>query len=531
MPRPTRWLLALALWSASSLAWAGGTRVVVRPLEVYNAPEVEAMAPGLQAMLASRLSGEGYSVATATDRTPRDEAWAVRATVTRLGQSYSLDAALEPVAARAEGVRTYETVTSSDALMAAIETVAGRLRAHLERHRAAAAPPPTRAAAPVPAAAPPPVAAAPVVPAPVPAAPVPAAPPGPAGPDADLQNALKKHRAGPAAQGEALAVVVADADRDGTPEILVLIGEEILAFRDQAGELVRVWESPTPRGFRPLTLSAADRDGNGIPELFVAGMDGTRPATQALEWFGSALAPKGQRVTAWLRAVRGPGGKDLLLGMVPGAGRDLFTSGLRSFIWDGGGYRDDGPVSAPASAVAVNLDYLPLEPGKAAFAVVTNQDDQLELYAPDGSRLFQTFEPFKGSRVFLRGEERAIGYQDEDFYRVQGKSIGWTAPDGTPYLVSARNEGGLGRIFQRLANFSHGQLVGLRWDGLSLNLAAEGPKLPGFVPDLDLGASPGRPGGQTLYAALVQTEGTIFRKTRSRLVAYDLPAGPGAARP
>ncbi len=492
-------LLALALWGQ---ARAAPPRIAVLPVEVYNAPDLVPLAPGLQAMLASRLDAPGYTVDVADQA--GDAAWVVRTTITRLGGTYSLDVALEPGPSNpAEGIRTYRTADRPDAILPALEVVAGTLRAHL----AAGAPesPPGGQQ-----------------PRPGPASEAPAAPgPGPQSPGSPprLEEILRAHRPGPLHDGEALGLVVADLDADGTPEVVVLTGEALVAFHDADGELRKLWEVPTPRGIRPAALSAADLDGNGRPELFVAGMNETHPVSQALEWFGSALASKGPRIAGFVRAVR-PAPDPVVLAVLPGAGSDLFAPGFKRLVWNGSRYEADDPFAAPEAAVPLNLDLLALDPAAPPFVVVTTQDDRLRIYDHRGNRLYESADPVKGSRVFLRGEERVRDHQDEDFYRVQGRTVSWHGPDGTAYLVLYRNHASLGRLFQRVGGFSHGQVLMYRWDGLTLLPVAEGPKIPGMIADIDLLRLHG---GSVLYAALVQTEGTLFKKRRFRVLAYTLP--------
>ncbi|MDW7711936.1 MAG: VCBS repeat-containing protein [Deferrisomatales bacterium] len=520
---PLRLLLTLLLLPCATVL-ASEQRVVVRPLEVYNARDVEALASGLQSMLASRLAGPGYSVETVKTQEPGEEAWAVRMTITHLGGVYSIDASLEPVTGTGEGTRTYETARSVEALLPALDQVAARLREALVRIAASSEAPPASAGA-VPAPAPPRAPA----PSPIPSLPAAEAPTGasPLQEEAHLALALRNHRAGPTVPGEALSLVVADVDRDGSHEILLLLDDVIVAFRDVDGALVRAWESPVPRGFQPRVLSAGDVDGNGLPELFVAGMSGTQPVTQALEWFGSALAPKGSRLHAFLRVVHHPERGPILLGRTPGLGKDLFGPTVGHFVWTGSTYREEGTFVAPPAAGPVNLDLVSAGDPGGVFSVITSRRDTLWIYDAEGNRVFQGADSVKGSRIFLRGEERVGGRQDEDIFRVQGRTLSWVGNDGRPVLLTARNQSSVGRILQRIASFSHGQLLALRWDGLTLTTVAEGPKIPGFIPDLDLG--PQRPEGRTAYVALVQTEGGLFRTMNTRLIAYDLPI-PAATR-
>lgn len=522
MPRRALWLFALlSLATAAGAAGPKTPQVVVRPFEVYNAPDLEPLVPGLQAMLASRLAGKGYSVSTATEARPGDEDWAVRTTITRLSGVYSIDASLEPVGASGDGTRTYETADTSQGLLPALEKVANRLRDSLREVA-------RREPAPLP---------APVTQLP-PAAGTASALPGETGsvtpsPNTSLAQALSNHRVGAALTGEAKSLVLADVNGDGTQEILVLLEDVIHAYRDDGREITAAWESPTPSGYDALILSAGDVDGNGLPEIFVAGEQNGSPTTQALEWFGSALAPKGDRVRGFLRAVPRPDGEVLLLGRLASAGTDLFTPDLRQFAWSSGAYRETGRFDAPAAAAPVNLDFVRLAPGQPPARVVTTQSDRLQVYDEAGVRLFETKDPVKGSRVALVGAP--TGRPDistEERLTVQSRTVGWLGPDGRSYLIIARNHSSLGGLFHRFPSFTHGQIQAYHWDGLTLALAAEGPKISGYFSDLDLGPSPGRPAGaRTLYALLVQEEGTLVVEHRTRIVAYALPAPNRAAKP
>jgi hypothetical protein len=504
-------------------------------------------------MLASRLAAPGYSVTVSSDPGTRDVDWIVRATITRLGEVYSVDAALEPVQAQGDGTRTYETANSPDALFPALEAVAQRLKTALQRiasippaapvAKSAEAPPaaipppqspavsppqPTPAPVPQPAAIPPLPSAPTVAPQSAPSpAPLPTAAPAepPLGAESTLVVALRTVRAGPTFRGEARSVTVTDADGDGTAEILVLADREIHAFQDREGQIIPLWKRTTPKAFDPLVLSAGDIDGNGLPEVFVAGMDETWPVTQTFEWRGSALAPKGERIPAFARVVERPGDGPLLLGMVKSLGRQVFSPGVRSFSWDGKSYNEQGKFRAPRAAVGVNLDLVTLAEGRPPFTVVTTQVDRLEIYDPGGERIFRGGDRVKGTRTIILGLETLPGALDDDIVRVYGKTLGWRGPDGSDYTIVSNNHSAFSRYLSREFPITNGQILLFRWDGLTLLPIAESPKIPGYIPDAALGPSPGRPGARTVYLALVQAEGTFIKKMRTRILAYDLPGG------
>ncbi len=491
-----RWL-AIVLLLVPGVAGAQDNRVVVLPFEVYNAPDLDPLRPGLEAMLAGRLDGPGYTVVQGAEPQPSD--WTVRTTITRLGSTYSVDGALVPPAeSPAEGARSYRTVGATEEILPALEALAQELKAYLTQ---------TLPAQP------------PATPAPSPALreePAPATPAsGPTPPASGVQAAVASPRVGPLVDGNALGLTAADLDGDGITEIVVLGNQVLTAYRDTGTRFERLWEVPVPPGITPACISAADLDGNGRPELFVAGMSGTQPTSQALEWFGSALASKGERIPGFARAAD-PSAPVVLLAP-RGTGKDLFSGRLLTLRWGGAGYVAGDPLPLPGAALPANADRVHLNPTAFGWAVTT-QGDRLRLYDDQGSEIFESADAVKGSRVALQGEERIRDYQDEDFYRVHGRTLSRLSQGSTPEFVLFKNYGGISRVFRRIASFSYAQLLVWKWDGLTMVPVAEGPKVPGALVDLDWDpASPGR----RVYALLVRSEGTLFRKDRHRILVYE----------
>ena len=73
-------------------------------------------------------------------------------------------------------------------------------------------------------------------------------------------------------------------------------------------------------------------------------------------------------------------------------------------------------MAALPEAVAVNLDWVPAGARGEVFTVITTQGETLDFYDAAGNRIFEGGDHVKGSRTFLKGEERVVGYQDEDFF-------------------------------------------------------------------------------------------------------------------
>lgn len=490
-------LLALAtLFQEARAEPPKAPTLAVYPLQIFNAADLEASAPGLQAALASRLSLPGYRVLTPGAGETVDAQWSVRTTVTRLGTRMTLDAALEPRGAAEPARRAFQTADTVDDLLPALGALASTLREGLAPVAAAPQPPPAQAVSPAP----------------------PSGPPAAGG----LSQAFTRYRSSPPLKGEARSLIVADLDHDGTPEILALVDGRVVAFRDDGRDLKVAWEARVSAVPSPALLSAGDVDRDGTPELFVAGLRGTTAVTQAYLRAGDGLAPHGPAVEAFVRAVVHPDRGVLLLGMLPGQDKDLFAPTQRSFVWEGDAYRPKEAFRVPAGVSVIDADWFRASEGGTPLLVAMTQAGALRLYDADNRKLFESPDTLKGTRNVLVGQEHTRDSGDTDLFQIEGKSLAWRADDGTTHLILHKNHGTLARLFQKSATFTHGQLLSFRWDGLTLLPTGEGPKIPGFLADLDLSATPAQPSRRTLYAPLVQVEGMFSLTYTTRLLAMDL---------
>lgn len=471
-----------------SSAFCQGATVVVNPFSIYGDAALKEIVPGLESALAGRLAADGYSVLRLEESAQTVGNITVDATITNVAGTYSIDLTVNP-----GNVRRFGKATSKTEVLALLEKLAGDVKPTI---KAAALQKELKAEV--------------------------LAKNSPA-PKDDLDRRLKAafstHRAGPTIKGEVRSIVASDADGDGAVEILLLVDGWILAFRDNGTEIVQVWDSPAPNSFSPICMSAGDVDGNGVNELFVAGINNSGVVSQAFEWFGSMLAPKGERIRGFVRVALHPKTGASLLGMTSGLGDEVFSWGIKNFVWNGAEYRGEERVAgAPGNLVSANLDWATLNNNDEPYIVATTQDDRLAIYDSGWKKVFQGADEVKGARSLLGGDSGG------SFYRIHGKTLCWEAPNGQHLLLTYRNYSSLSRIFTRATSYSHGQILAFRWDGLALLDVALGPKFRGFVADVAIASSSGGAPQEFLYAALVESEGTLFKKETTKILVYQLPA-------
>lgn len=524
LPTCCRIALLLALVTAlSSVAGAADRRIALRPLEAYNAADLEGSLQGLQAAAASRLAAPGLQVTTLKQAESATGDWAVRLTLTRVGSRVSIDGAAEPVTGRAEVLRAYEVAESADTLLTALTSVVTSLRKALVAAPLPVAPPsaPPPPAAPVAAVPPPAPTLPPSAPQPA-AAPLGSAPPPQGGAAGTLGQALATYRVSEPLGGQALSLAAADVDGDGTVELLVLTPKELLAFRDNGREPRLAGRFPLRNRLTPSSLSAGDVDHDGLPEIFVAGLRNGAPATDVYVWASGSVTPRGNEVFAFLRAAVHPESGLVLLGMTAGAGKGLFAPKIHHYAWVDGAYLDQGVYPGAPAGLVTDFDWHRLSSGGRPWVVQTTQGDTLKVLDADGKTLFEGSEDIKGSENTLEGGDDALrDTLDADFFRVQGKTLLWQEPSGTAHLLLQKNHA-LTTLFRRARSYSQSQLVAFHWDRLGLAAGGASPKLPGYLADVTLAPTPLRAGATTVYGLLNQTEGLVLRDKTFRLLAWDL---------
>lgn len=508
--------VAVAVFLGTAAAKAANFSVLVEPVEVFNSAEAKELGPGIRSMVASRIAGQGYSVST--DMAQKGIAlFSLRTTLTRLGGMYSIDAELTSTAAGIDGARAYETVPDIDSLMKGMDKVAERVRYRLwqvaaSRGDASAekndAPPLDRH--PPPAYQPlPPFNAAP-------AAPLTASAPAGRSPT----EALSTYKEEAKINGEVMSLASADLDGDGSVELIVLHEKEATIFRETAKGLERLWNEKLDLGFKPLWVSVGDVDRDRAVEIFVGGASGADAYTQVFTWRNNALTKKGPRVYAFIRVYSNPESGVQALGLKSSGGVDVFRPGLRVFTWTGTEWEDGAKFALPDYTGTMNIQWLKF--GQASPALfVLDREKKIRIYGQNNEKLYVTEKNFQGTRARIEGEPRDTrNLEPGDIWEMNPTPIMWDAPDGFSYAVLHANiEPSI--VSNRWGFYDNGSLVALRWDGMALHTGGESPKFQGFFSATARGATTGNGRGK-IYAALVRTEGSIFKSYKTTILSFDL---------
>lgn len=252
-------------------------------------------------------------------------------------------------------------------------------------------------------------------------------------------------------------------------------------------------------GIKVLSLAAADLNGNGRAELFVALFNESmgRVETDVLEQDEKGALRKIAELPYLVRALQQPSGEPALASQQLMDDQTFPFSGVYPLVYQGGKYVQGRPAFKHRRAdFLYDFTYAALD-GKPAMLYYTSTN-RVRLQFDSG--YWKTREPFGQTPVRLRWPQTSAGRLLEFHPPILAGR-----PDGkTTVLYGVRNLSMLGSLSEPFGLFNGGQIERLSWNGVALQrdwLA----DLGGYCTALQLVPSAGKPA--ELVAAVSGTAG------------------------
>ncbi len=262
--------------------------------------------------------------------------------------------------------------------------------------------------------------------------------------------------------GNPVGIEVADFDADGVNEIAIL-HKNMLEIGQFNGREYRIIQKLPLRGIdKALTLSSADQDGDGRPELFISAIDG-------LEVDSLIVAVKDGRYQIiqanlpwFLRAVQNPDGGKTVLGQRLGDKSDIFDYKIVKMEFLNGRATSTGEYSHPWRTNLFSLQPVLEAEGKTGYAEIS-VNDRLRFFSAENEELWESSERYGGSLVSFPqdGSTGGSGYSETLIYLTPRLAL-----LDSKTILAPLNEGG--RISKSFQSIGPGQVSALRWDGNSL---------------------------------------------------------------
>ncbi len=381
------------------------------------------------------------------------------------------------------------------------------------------APAPESTPAPAPSTAPPPPSAlvtpsmsAPVTETAPPSTPDQSPPPPPAmvmstGMDKDetLLSFWKSESFSTAIQG----ISIADVDRDGFNEIILIDRYQVFVYRYQNGGLQEIKTIRHKSFNRLMFVDTADINHNGIPEIFVTDYisSNQRLKSIALEWNGQEFVVIDEMTDWYLRVLRTPAAGERLLGQKRGTGTSftftspqeaLFDQNIHEIKWQDGQYAAAGTFALPQKDMTV-FDFTQ---GDAANngqieTVAFMRNDYFRIYDPTGEVAWESDDIYGGSRLFFEAPDVERSKSNSRANSRDSKMVRYYLPqrihitdidrDGLNEIIVVKNYDGDGGIFSRMKAFKEGRIDCFSYDNIGVQPKWQTRNIAGYISDYVIG--------------------------------------------
>lgn len=322
---------------------------------------------------------------------------------------------------------------------------------------------------------------------------------------------------------------VGDVDKDGNNEIVFITDEgKIWIYRYLKGTIVLVKEIKGKPYNNLISVDVADINNNGVDEIFISNLNKDLLSSFVLEWNGKEFVPIAEDMKWYLRVIKRPHRKPVLLGQKKGL-EEPFMRGIYHLRWTGSGYEEAEVITSLAKADIYGFAYGDVNGDGVDDFLVLGEDDRLRLIAKGGSEQWRSDEYFGGSLSYVHGA--STGEEADWSSRVTEESKRYLQPrillcdldgDETLEVLVIQNRSKISRIVRRYRYYGSGHIYSLSWDGLGLVENWKTRKISGYLPDFAI-ADMDNDGENELVVPVVTRIGASYiYKSRSIIISYDL---------
>jgi len=547
----------------SGLAWAEEAknqvkRVAVLPFSVHSSEDIAYVRDGIWDMLISRLSaGDGIrvnakqEVKEALEKMERKEPtiddvyglgkrldldYAVWGSITKIGNSISIDAKLLDVSTYKTPVGVFEQCQGMDDVIPRITDFAKKIHYHIlgitpPAAEVAALPPTGQVRSP----------ATPLQ--------------GPAegkvirtkrGTFTSVINPAFMTAANPAAQKgfwmsekykkTFKGMDIGDVDGDKKNEVVVVDRNTVMIYqKNEKSFVLRTKLSGKPYD-QYLTVDVADINGNGIAEIIVTNFTEGSPNSLVIEFRDGKFETIASGLKWFLRVVNTDEGP-VLMGQRLSVMEKYkpFESPIYEIIWKGDAYREGKRMPIPEGLSVFGLTIAKAD-GDIERIIALDEYDHIDIFQKTKKPLSKIYV-IGGSDDLIWSSDDVYGGSNNriDFNEDQLRAGGSEGPmvdsvyvkerilaydingDGRKEIVVIKNLSPSGRIMKNVRVFTSSEIYDLEWDGLGLAENWRTKKIQGYVADYQI-KDMDNDGKDEIVLAV----GLGASLKRSAIVAYDL---------
>ena len=330
---------------------------------------------------------------------------------------------------------------------------------------------------------------------------------------------------------------IGDVNGDGLNEVVVIDNNNVYIYQRKENEFKLLKKITGGTYDKYLGVDIADVNGNGIPEIFVTSINRQTIDSFVLEYRNGNYEVIAKGLNYMMRAINTTGTPRLLGQILSNDPQNVFINPIHTIAWENGKYVLSEKLQIPQglSVYGVTMDAVD---GTGIERVITfDSNDYLRIYEKTNKLLIH-LQTVMGSPELLWRSDEVYGGSNSIFtpaFAAGTRSMA-DAPDsiymnlriltydlnkdGKKEVIVVKNLSAMGRVLKNMPLFTSSEVYNLEWDGIGLAEVWRTKKISGYVADYQI-RDIDNDGQDEIVMALVLSVGPTI-KTNSCLVAYKL---------
>ncbi|MBI5327164.1 MAG: VCBS repeat-containing protein [Deltaproteobacteria bacterium] len=282
-------------------------------------------------------------------------------------------------------------------------------------------------------------------------------------------------------------IEIADVDGDKKNEVIVLDSHNLFIYRlnGQALEIVKEFKGNVAH--KNYSVSIADMNNNGVPEIYISRITNDRLDSYAMEYKDGEFQTIASGFKWFIKTV-GEKAAPMLIGQKYDETTGFFGA-VQRLEWKDGKLQAVKAVDIPKGLNLYNFEIVDLNRNGTADIIAMDEKDYLRIYNKDKQGLWQEIwksgEFYGGSLNRLELGTSSGSNEGSDFVDIKARIV-YTDLYGNGFgeiIISRNDPGAIGRYFKRARSYDKSEIINLTWQGSSLEESWRTKKIDGYIAD------------------------------------------------
>ncbi len=329
-------------------------------------------------------------------------------------------------------------------------------------------------------------------------------------------------------------MAVGDVNGDGLNETVVIDKHNIFIYQKTTDSLQLLQTIAGKRHLNYISVDVADINRDGTPEIIVTCLNRNLLESFVLQFKDGQYVTIASNLRWFLRVIETSSEIPMLLGQTYGSDK-VFDTQIYEIVWREGKYIEGDRQKIPRGLSVYGLALETITAGGSEKIIALDELDYLCVLEKTDKLLIRLFTfgfaqdevlwrsdtPYGGSNNFIANTDRNNPSDTERSAFANLRILSHdTNNDGKKEFIIVKNLSPVGRLFKNLKMFTSSEIYNLEWDGLGLAENWHTKKINGYVADYAI-RDVDNDGKPEIVLAVVLSVGAAL-SDRSVVVVYEL---------